>query len=150
MRCEIESGGEALISGSIIMNVSFRGSSDTGVRISLVQQAAFPKTCHSEPVRRLVWESPPSSRLHSPKDGDCHWSRRVGSQWPGSRTCNDGKSGVAMTGDSMVRGLRDVYRSRKNLWKQPFIPFFQFCSASKAARTGKFPDCNKNLRKRKK
>ena len=34
------------------------------------------RTCHSEPVRTLVWESPPSSRLHSPKDGDCHASVR--------------------------------------------------------------------------
>ena len=55
-----------------------------------------------------------------------------------------------MTGYSMARGLRDVYRSGKNLWKQPFISFFLLCSASEAARTGKFLRCNKNLRKRKK
>ena len=31
----------------------------------LVQQAANQLTCHSEPVRRLVWESPSSLRPHS-------------------------------------------------------------------------------------
>ena len=49
---------------------------NSGVGISPVQQAAFQNTCHSEPVLTLVWESPPSSRLHSPKDGDCHASVR--------------------------------------------------------------------------
>ena len=165
------------------MNVSFRGSSDTGVRISLVQQAALQFTCHSEPVLfpgvgisivietafllkmeiatpacALVRNDREVGRGNLHRHCDCVCLKmgiarsvvRHFSQWPGSRTRNDGKLGFAMTGDSMARGLRDVYRSRKNLWKQPFIPFFQFCFASKAARTEKFPDCNKNLRKRKK
>ena len=36
----------------------------SGVGISVAQQAALQKTCHSEPVLKLVWESPSSSRLH--------------------------------------------------------------------------------------
>ena len=37
---------------------------------SLVQQATLQNTCHSEPVRTLVWESPSYSRPHSQKT--CH------------------------------------------------------------------------------
>ena len=49
----------------ILKNVSFRTSSQTGVGISAVQQTAFQFLCHSEPVRRLVWESPSSLRTRS-------------------------------------------------------------------------------------
>ena len=38
---------------------------------SLVQQAAFQNMCHSEPVLKLVWESPSSLRTDSSIDGDC-------------------------------------------------------------------------------
>ena len=45
--------------------LAMTGKSSVG--ISLVQRVAFQFTSHSEPVRRLVWESPPSSRPHSSK-----------------------------------------------------------------------------------
>ena len=77
----------------ILKNVSFRTSSQTGVGIPAVQQTAFQFSCHSEPVRRLVWESPPSLRPLSSIDGDCHASVRYF---------------IAMTGNSMVRRWSDA------------------------------------------
>ena len=84
-------GIPARTSGCIFKTVSFRTSPQTGVGISPVIEAAFPKPCHSEPVLKLVWESPPSSRLHSPKEGDCHASVRYF---------------IAMTGNSWCGNLR--------------------------------------------
>ena len=45
-------------------NVSFRTSAHTGVGIPLVQPDTFRNLCHSEPVRRLVWESPAEQRAN--------------------------------------------------------------------------------------
>ena len=73
--------------------MSFRTSTQTGVGIPAVQQTAFQFSCHSEPVRRLVWESPPSLRPLSSIDGDCHASVRYF---------------IAMTGNSMVRRWSDA------------------------------------------
>ena len=50
------------------------------IQVEPVQQAALQILCHSEPVLRLVWESPSSSRPCTPNDGDCHTSVRAGSQ----------------------------------------------------------------------
>ena len=66
--------GGVRITGHKSINLSFRTSPQTGVGISNVQQAAKQLECHSEPVRTLVWESPSSSRLRPPNDGDCHTS----------------------------------------------------------------------------
>ena len=66
--------GGVRITGHKSINLSFRTSPQTGVGISNVQQAAKQLECHSEPVRTLVWESPPSSRPRPPNDGDCHTS----------------------------------------------------------------------------
>ena len=44
------------------------------IKVEPVQQAALQILCHSEPVLRLVWESPSSSRPLSSFDGDCHTS----------------------------------------------------------------------------
>ena len=59
--------------------------------ILVVQQAALQITCHSEPVLKLVWESPSSLRRCPPEDGDCHTSD-IGLLYR-----NDREFGFAMT-----------------------------------------------------
>ena len=59
----------------------------------------FRITCHSEPVLKLVWESPSSLRPCTSKDGDCHASVRYF---------------IAMTGNSM-RGNLHRTAGRKSI-----------------------------------
>ena len=81
---------------------------------ALVQQAANQLRCHSEPVLRLVWESPSSSRPLSSFDGDCHTSdighwfamtriKRPRSSKDGDCHTSDVGHWFAMTGNSIPR-----------------------------------------------
>ena len=46
----------------------------TGTGGSPYNRLHLQDSCHSEPVLKLVWESPSSLRTRSSKDGDCHAS----------------------------------------------------------------------------
>ena len=92
----------------------------TGTGGSPYNRLHLQDSCHSEPVLKLVWESPSSLRTRSSKDGDCHASvsyfiamtrikrPRSSIRWGLPRQCallyrNDPEVGFAMTGNSIPR-----------------------------------------------
>ena len=75
----------------------------SGVGIFIVQQTTFQLTCHSEPVLRLVWESPPYSRprlkLRVIPNQCAHWCGNL----PRHRYCNLLKMEIAEPVCALVR-----------------------------------------------
>ena len=89
------------------INMSFRTSPQTGVGIPAVQQTAFQFSCHSEPVLKLVWESPSSLRPRLSKDGDCHARKMMNSRvflcrHNAVKHITDGADGIALEHQDIV------------------------------------------------